>query len=195
MKVDFDLFKINNQLSPETGKVIISEPLSDDGFFGRSVVLLNEHNSNGTVGFILNKPSKFTVDQFLDSYKELKLPVYIGGPVANDTLHFIHKSKGLITDSVKITKDLYWGGNMNELPELIENQKIFLKDIKFFIGYSGWDADQLAKEIGNNFWVVTSLDSSMILTNQVKDLWSRAVKKAGDEYKFWLNIPDDIIAN
>ncbi len=193
--MDFELFKINNRLKPETGRVIISEPLSADGFFGRSVILLNEHNKNGTVGFILNKPSKLTVGQFFDNYRKYNIPVYIGGPVATNTLHFIHQSKGMISDSVKIGKDLYWGGDINALPGLIESQQIFIKDVKFFIGYSGWDLEQLEKEIEKNYWIVSSLDTKIILSDKVKDYWAGAVKKAGDEYKFWLNIPEDVIAN
>ena len=195
MQTVSDLFKIKNTLKPSPGRVVISEPLSTDGYFGRSVVLINEHNENGSVGYILNKPSRLTVGHFFDEFKKYKIPIFIGGPVATDTLHFIHRSGEKISNSVKVKNDLFWGGNMDDLPELIESKEILLKDIKFFIGYSGWDVKQLESEIDKNFWIVSTLDTRTILARYVKDYWSKVVEKAGKEYKFWLNIPEDILSN
>lgn len=190
-----DLFKIKNNLKPSAGRVIISEPLSTDGYFGRSVVLINEHNENGTVGYILNKTSRLTVGHFFDEFKKYKIPIFIGGPVATDTLHFIHRTGAKVPNSTKVKSDLYWGGDMNELPELLEKKAILARDLKFFIGYSGWEVNQLENEIEKNFWVVSTLDTKTILARQVKEYWSKVVEKAGKDYKFWLNIPEDILSN
>lgn len=190
-----DLFKIKNTLKPSAGRIIISEPLSNDGFFGRSVVLVNEHNENGSLGFILNKPSRLTVGHFFDQMKKQEIPIFIGGPVATDTLHYIHRSGGTISDSIKIKEDLYWGGDMMALFKLIKSKKLLLKDVKFFIGYSGWEHDQLENEIKNNFWVVSNIETKLILAKRVKDFWAKVVEKTGKEYQFWLNIPEDILSN
>ena len=190
-----EIFRINNTLQPAAGRVIISEPLSMDSFFGRSVVLINEHNENGTVGFILNKSSRLTVGHFFDTFKNHTIPIYMGGPVATDTLHFIHRSKGIISNSVQVTKDIYWGGDLDDLSEKMNNNELLIKDTKFFIGYAGWEQGQLETEIKNNFWVVSNIETKQILRRTVKDFWANAVEKAGEEYKFWLNIPEDIVSN
>lgn len=195
MKVDFDLFHINNSLVPKKGRILVSEPLSRDGFFGRSVVLITEHNEKGSMGFILNKPTKILLGHFLDSFKKYKIPLFVGGPVATDTLHFIHTTGGKIRNAVKISKDLYWDGNVNELHGLIERGDILPSDLKFFIGYSGWDFEQLENEIKKNFWVVTEMSAKNILNYKTDNLWEKAIRDYGEKYKFWLNIPDEIISN
>jgi len=195
MKVDFDLFKIHNTLDPKSGRILFSEPLAKDVFFGRSVVLISEDNDKGTVGFILNKPTKIFLGHFLDSFIKYKIPVFVGGPVATDTLHFIHSVGTKISNSVKIGKDLYWGGKINELLDLLDKGEVLPSDFKFFLGYSGWDSGQLINEIQNNSWVVSTLPVSNILDHKTKDLWKKAVRNSGDAYKFWLNVPKDYIMN
>jgi putative transcriptional regulator len=195
MKIDFDLFNIHNSLKPKLGRVLVSEPLSRDGFFGRSVVLLTEHNQKGSMGFILNKPTKMFIGHFFDSFKTYKIPVFVGGPVATDTLHFIHSSENIISNAQKIGKDLYWDGNIHEIPDLIEKGELLPSEIKFFIGYSGWDSGQLEKEIKQNFWVVSELSPKQIITDNPENLWEKAISNGGDKYKFWLNIPEDFISN
>jgi putative transcriptional regulator len=195
MEIDFDLFNIQNSLKPKSGRILVSEPLSRDDFFGRSVVLLTEHNQKGSMGFILNKPTKMYLGHFFDSFNKYKIPVFVGGPVATDTLHFIHSSGDVIKNSLKIGEDLYWDGDINSIPELIEKGEILPYDLKFFIGYSGWDIGQLDKEIHKNFWVVSELSAKQIIANKPENLWKKTVSENGDIYKFWLNIPEDFISN
>lgn len=195
MKTDLDLFKINNTLDPKSGRILFSEPLAKDVFFGRSVVLITENNDMGTVGFILNKPTKIFLDHFLESFNKYKIPVFVGGPVATDTLHFIHSVGTKISNSVKIGNELYWGGNINEIPDLLEKGEVLPADLKFFIGYSGWDSGQLSTEIQNNLWVVSTLPVKSILDHKTKDMWRKVVRDSGDAYKFWLNVPKDHIMN
>ena len=133
MKTDFDLFKIHNTLDPKSGRILFSEPLAKDVFFGRSVVLITEDNEKGTVGFILNKPTKIFLGHFLHSFNKYKIPVFVGGPVATNTLHFIHSVGTKISNSVKIDNELYWGGNLNELPDLLDKCEVLPSDFKFFV--------------------------------------------------------------
>ena len=98
-------------LKPKKGKLLIAEPsLTGDVSFNRSVVLIAEHSQEGSVGFILNKPLEYTIN---DLVSEIAVPfqVYNGGPVEQDNLYFIHKVPHLIDKSVEISNGIYWGGD------------------------------------------------------------------------------------
>ncbi|MEO1548487.1 MAG: YqgE/AlgH family protein, partial [Bacteroidota bacterium] len=96
---------------PTKGKLLIAEPsLTGDVSFNRSVVLLAEHNQEGSVGFILNKPLDYNIN---DLISEITIPfqVFNGGPVEQDNLYFIHKVPHLIDGSIEISDGIFWGGN------------------------------------------------------------------------------------
>ena len=102
------------ELKPKKGKLLIAEPaLTGDVSFNRSVVLLAEHNDEGAVGFILNKPLEYDI---CDLVSEIKVPlkVFNGGPVEQDNLYFIHKVPHLIEDSIEISDGIYWGGDFEK---------------------------------------------------------------------------------
>ena len=76
---------------PRKGKLLLAEPFMQDGNFKRSVVLLCDHTAiEGTVGFILNKPIDMNIEELVGDFPEFESQVYYGGPVANDTLHYVH---------------------------------------------------------------------------------------------------------
>ena len=107
------------QLKPNKGKLLIAEPsLTGDVSFNRSVVLLAEHNDEGSVGFILNKPLEYQIN---DLVTEIVIPfqVYNGGPVEQDNLYFIHKVPHLIDNSMEISDGIYWGGNFDTTVNVI----------------------------------------------------------------------------
>ena len=121
-----------------------------DQNFKRSVILLTDHNEIESVGFILNQPTKLDINDLIDGFPYFDAPVYIGGPVQKDTLHFIHSKGDLIDDSVHVKENLYWSGNFQTLMKLVVEKKIFSSQIRFFAGYSGWGPGQLEDEIKQN---------------------------------------------
>src|SRR3954471_2864846 len=86
-----EFFKYNNKLKPEKGRLLISEPFLPDPNFERTVVLLCDHNNEGSFGFVLNKPSILKVSEVMQNINVDEI-VFIGGPVQQDTLHFIHRN-------------------------------------------------------------------------------------------------------
>ena len=81
--LNFDFLNIGHEnLIPQQGRILISEPLLSDTYFKRSVVLITEHNENGTVGFVLNKPIELMINEVLGDFPQFEAQVYIGGPVA-----------------------------------------------------------------------------------------------------------------
>tara|TARA_R110001632_G_scaffold177223_3_gene296936 strand:+ start:3898 stop:4455 length:558 start_codon:yes stop_codon:yes gene_type:complete len=177
------------------GKLLIAEPsiLTDDSF-NRSIILLTEHNENSSVGFILNKPLKYSIKDLIPEI-DCSFTIYQGGPVEQDNLYFIHKIPELIPDSIQVSKDIYWGGNFESLKTLLQENQIKNTEIRFFLGYSGWEKIQLEEEVFNNSWFVSENDFENILTADNKTLWKNKLMQKGGEYKIWANAPSDINLN
>ena len=75
----------------EKGTVLLAEPFMLDPNFKRSVVLVCEHDDKeGTVGFVMNKPLHMQVNELITDFPDIEAPVYFGGPVATDTIHYVH---------------------------------------------------------------------------------------------------------
>ncbi|MGB8703645.1 MAG: YqgE/AlgH family protein, partial [Gillisia sp.] len=126
-------------LKPAKGLLLVAEPsIIGDVSFNRSVVLLAEHSENGSIGFILNKVLDFKLKDLIPELNK-SFKIYNGGPVEQDNLYFIHKVPDLIPSSIEIADGIYWGGNFEAVKELIQKDLIDEKQIRFFLGYSGWD--------------------------------------------------------
>ena len=138
----------------EKGHLLIAEPsIIGDLSFNRSVILLADHTSEGSVGFILNKPLKYTIKDLLPEI-DSDFKIYNGGPVEQDNLYFIHNIPDLIPNSIEISNGIFWGGDFEFTKELINTGVIKKKNIRFFLGYTGWDSKQLENEMQANSWIL-----------------------------------------
>lgn len=179
------------KLHPNKGRLLIAEPsLTGDLSFNRSVVLLAEHSEKGSVGFILNKILDLTLSDFIP-----KIPVgfkiYNGGPVEQDSLYFIHKVPDLIPGSIEISDGIYWGGDFDIVCTLIENKKISEKEIRFFLGYSGWNEMQLEKELEDHNWIIMkNLADKKLIEQSYTNFWKNKIKELGGNYLIWINAPE-----
>ena len=191
MELNSDIFKIkHNGIVPKQGSVLISEPFAPDSIFSRAVILLAEHNKDGTVGFILNKPINRTLSQITEEFGKNGMKVSIGGPVSNENIYYIHTYGDLIPGSIKIKRNLYWGGDFKVLQTVIESGSIDEKKIRFFVGYSGWVAKQLDSEIKKDFWLVSNIDVKTIMKND-KKIWRKIVAQIGGKYEAWQHFPEN----
>ncbi|GLU44956.1 YqgE/AlgH family protein [Allomuricauda sp. NBRC 101325] len=177
---------------PKKGNLLVAEPsLTGDVSFNRSVVLIAEHNHEGSVGFILNKPLDYTIS---DLVSEITIPfqVFNGGPVEQDNLYFIHKVPHLIENSIEISDGIFWGGNFDRTVELINSGTISQQDIRFFLGYSGWGSQQLDQELSSKSWVVVQNEyESSILEKSAIAFWKEKMVELGGDYLLWSNAPEN----
>lgn len=180
-----------NDLSPSKGRLLISEPFMGDYYFGRSVVLLAEHNEEGSFGVILNKPVSAKFNEVLKDFPDFDAPMYLGGPVETDSLFYIHTLGEQLEGATEILDGLYWGGDIEVLKEMILLKKIDSKDVRFFIGYSGWGAEQLNTELKRNSWVITRSSKKRLLSTDPIIMWEKFLSKMGDNYKYWNKFPID----
>ncbi|MCK5825019.1 MAG: YqgE/AlgH family protein [Ichthyobacteriaceae bacterium] len=179
--------------APQKGNLIIAAPsLSLDSSFGRTVVLISEHNESGSVGFILNKPLGIDLRELMPDLN-CNSELYGGGPVERDSLYFLHQSPELIPDSIEISNGIYWGGDFNKLKELINQNAIDASSIKFFLGYAGWSETELEEEIEEKSWIISDLKTSTnnIINTKDKHLWRNKMRELGGNYILWSNSPSD----
>ena len=179
-------------LKPDKGVLLVAEPsIIGDVSFNRSVVLLAEYNENGSVGFILNKPLKYKLSDFIPEVKS-DLEVYNGGPVEQDNLYFIHKVPELIPDSIEISNGIFWGGDFNAIMDLLNEGQLKEDDIRFFLGYSGWASEQLEQELDLHSWVVVpNTYENGILGKSYNDFWKEKMLEFGGDYLIWSNAPEN----
>ena len=181
-----------SNLNPKKGYLLIAEPsIFDDVSFNRSVILLTEYSSDGSVGFILNKPLDYTIKDLIPEI-DASFRIYNGGPVEQDNLYFIHKIPDLIPNSIEISYGLYWGGNFDSIVTLIDEKKLNKNDIRFFLGYSGWETNQLVSELISNTWILTeNIYKKTIIEKNDVSFWKEKMLEFGGEYSIWSNAPED----
>lgn len=192
-----DLFKIrHNNLLPEKGKILISEPFLQDMYFQRAVVLLVEHNAQGSIGFVLNKKTDLWVNDFLSGFEGTpRIPVYLGGPVLSDRLFFIHSLGNIIPESLPVNDNLYFDGDFEALKLYLSGGNPVNENIKFFLGYSGWTKNQLNGEIEQDSWLVSHSSNSNIMSAEGEAFWKYSVELVGGSYLTWINYPKNPILN
>ena len=185
-----ELFKIqSNTLSPAIGNVLIAEPFMNDFYFRRSVILIIDHNEEGSLGVIINKRLTIPFNEIVQGFPEFKADVYLGGPVETDRIFFIHTVGEMIPDSHKISDGLYWSGNINVLKSMIKMDLIKPHEVRFYVGYAGWDGGQLRNELKANTWLVGKFSSKQLLTTMPGKMWKSFVRQMGKRYMLWDKFP------
>ncbi|MFY0687511.1 MAG: YqgE/AlgH family protein [Cyclobacteriaceae bacterium] len=187
-----DYFSSDEWVEPQRGDLLISEPYLPDPNFERTVVLLCEHDDDGTFGFVLNKPSETSLGEAVEEIDTFKAELFVGGPVQQNTLHFIHKSSHNYHSGKEIVKNIYWGGEFSELVSLVNTQQANPDDFRFFAGYSGWSPGQLEEELKVKSWIIYKGTDAQLLFNTNPDLlWKEVLKRMGGKFKVMSNYPID----
>ncbi|OUR90910.1 transcriptional regulator [Flavobacteriales bacterium 34_180_T64] len=179
-------------IKPKKGHLLIAEPsIIGDLSFNRSVILLADYSDEGSIGFILNKPLEYTLKDLIpQTIADFK--IFNGGPVEQDNLYFIHKIPKLIPDSIEISLGIYWGGNFDVVLELIKKNKLNSTDIRFFLGYSGWEPNQLEAEMISNSWlIVDNSYKSELIEKCCESFWKEKMLELGGDYSIWSNAPEN----
>lgn len=185
-----DIFKIqSNNVLPSRGKILISEPFLCDASFGRSVILLVDHTEKGSMGLIINKELPLLVNDVIKEFKYADdIPLFKGGPMANDTLFYLH-SLHHIPDALPVSDGLYLNGDFNAIKKYILQGNPVKGKIRFFLGYSGWEEKQLAQEIEENTWIIGQEEATYLLDEKGGTMWKKSLEKLGSKYEAWSRFP------
>ncbi|MFN5418630.1 MAG: YqgE/AlgH family protein [Flavobacteriia bacterium] len=181
-----------NKLLPKKGRILLSDPFMGDEYFERSVVYLCEHSKEGSFGFVMNHDFEVNLKELNDNFPDMNTKISVGGPVEKETLYFMHSMGDELNDSLQISEGIYMGGDFEQLYKIITPEIIAEDKVRFFLGYSGWSANQLQQEIKDHAWIVCDIDNFQeILTTQEVDMWKYFMNKLGPKYKLISDFPLD----
>ncbi|MDB5236023.1 MAG: hypothetical protein JWR44_3016 [Hymenobacter sp.] len=178
------------------GTLLISQPFLGDPNFERSVVLLcRDEPEDGTFGLVLNRLTNLTLGDVLDLPPEVgsiaaELPLYVGGPVEPNTLHYLHRRADL-PGAVDLGQDVYWSGDFEMLLGLISSGEVSPDDVRLFAGYSGWSAGQLAGEMQGQSWIRHPASAGKVFTLASDAFWRDILREKGGRFKVLSNYPVD----
>jgi len=192
MKINTNIFRIEtNHVAPKQGHILIAEPFLSGSYFNRSIILLASYSDKGAVGFILNKKVDYPVEDLFANFPDFDSEIHIGGPVGTDSIYFIHTLGDTIPGSIIIKENLFWGGDFEALKLQIKLGLVNPQQVRFFLGYSGWDAGQLEEEISQNSWLVADIPQADLMTIDENVMWAQSVRSMGGKYSMWENFPEN----
>ncbi len=182
--INDNINKINNL----TGHFLIAMPSLNDGFFNQSVTYICEHDESGSFGIIINQESEITLQQMI---KEMKIniddnvddqshkdqSIFIGGPVDQGRGFILHRQKGEWLSSLKVSDHIALTSSKDILQAIANNTGP--EENIIALGYAGWSAGQLEKEIASNTWLNCPADDQIIFNAPVENRWKAAAKLIG----------------
>lgn len=190
--MDMTVFQVeSNKVLPRQGGLLISAPFLRDYHFSRSVVLVIDHNEEGTMGIVLNKSfsSLMTLNELVPSLAFVPpIPLYKGGPVSRETLFYLH-TLPFIKGALPMGNGLYLNGDFESMQQYILGGGPVQGVVRFFAGYAGWQRGQLKDEIESNTWVVNNENKVDLLNMYLRDLWQETLTDLGGKYAIWARYP------
>jgi len=184
-----------NDLKLEKGNFLVSQPFMIDGNFRRTVIYLAEYNDLGALGFIINRPMDYKADELIADFPKFDDSAYFGGPVATNTIQYVHRKGDILDDSIEIKDGVYWGGDFNKLKFFIEEKLITPKDLKFYVGYTGWSAGQLEDELTHGSWIIAPSDENFIFNNSGDNTWIKVLEDLGENFEVIAQMPESFYLN
>lgn len=193
MAIDLS-FKNNRE--PRKGRVLIADPFTKDEYFGRSIVYICDHNSEGTFGFVLTNYLDLNLSEVAKNFPNISANISIGGPVQTENIFFLHTLGDRIPGSIEVDDGIFIGGDYDLITEQLSEGTIDNSKVRFFLGYSGWDPGQLDEEISRNNWIVAPVLNPMeIMDTSIPDIWQKFMKREGKKYDILSRAPIDFNDN
>lgn len=155
------------------GNIIISTSLLNNTNFEKAVIVIAEHNDQGSLGFIINQPFTRSFNELEEFKHSIPVPLFTGGPVQDDMLYFLHRRADLISNSQLIDGDVYLYGDFKAAVQLLNTGVLPVADVKLMIGYCGWDAKELEAEIAEGSWLLTNATVDLVFDEEPELLWGK----------------------
>lgn len=153
------------------GTILISTALLNDTNFEKVVILITEHNEKGTIGYIINQQFHRRFNELEEFKHALPIPLYIGGPSQMDKIYFMHRKPVFIEGGELIGSNVYMNGDFKTAVQLVNNGTLAINDIKLYIGYCGWDVQQLEEEIAEGSWLITTASADLVFSTNIDTMW------------------------
>jgi len=166
-------------LAPLPGRFLVADRGLYGPYFGKAVVYLIQHNSEGSVGVVINHPlDKKLADTRPDLNAEdpASYPVYKGGPVSPHIVVMLFRGYYQTELAVHVSDDVYASSNMAMLMQLMQAHKPG-SELRMYAGQADWGPGQLARELERGYWYVTEGDTDAIFSADADYLWSKLINR------------------
>ncbi len=177
--------------NPAPGTLLVAEPPLADPNFRRTVILLCEHNLEGSFGLVLNRPTGHRLAEVSLTPLPFDGELGLGGPVQPDTLHYLHPYGDEVDGAMPVVDGVYWGGDFEQVQQLLEAERLDADRFRFFVGYSGWGPGQLDDEFDEGSWFVLPATAHLIWAASDDNLWRQVLRSLGGDYALLSTYPDD----
>ncbi|MEY5001687.1 MAG: hypothetical protein RLZZ211_1723 [Bacteroidota bacterium] len=183
-----------SKAKPKQGHLLLADPLLTEDFFQRAVILLIDHSPDESFGLVLNHPSKLLLSDLFE-HIELDLPIYNGGPVAQEQLFYLHRFPN-IKGATQVTDNLYFGGDWKEVLLRAHTLRKPQEHLRLFAGYAGWGAQQLEGELKERSWICTAdFTDKALLKENAAQLWKSNMLQQGPELALFAHFPLNVSDN
>ena len=171
------------------GKLLIASPALVDPNFARTVVLITEHNDEGAMGVVLNRPSETAVEDVASELSELVVaePVFIGGPVQPQALVVLAEFNDPDAAAWIVAADVGFVSAESEYDDLARA----IRRGRVYAGYSGWGAGQLEGELAEDAWIVEPPMPAELFPDDPLTLWQDVLARKGGQFALIARMPDD----
>ncbi len=194
-KIEELLFNINlPKRRAYRGVLLVAEPFLRESYFNHAVICLIDYCKGKTsMGLVMNKSTVYNLSDLVSSVtRKEPVPVYCGGPVSCDRLYFLHTLGDIIPDATPIGNGLYIGGRFKDIIDYVNADYLVEGNVRFYLGYSGWDIGQLDNELLENVWAVAPIvDAGQLLLGGDDGYWHDQVRSMGYNYRGWLYHPQN----
>ncbi len=166
--------------SPGPGVLLVATPLLGDPNFYRSVVLILQHDAEGSIGVVLDRPTTIAVDEYLPDWGTVAAPpavVFHGGPVEAEVGIGVCLKHG----SIEVVQ--------------LDNEPFDDAPVRIFAGYSGWGPGQLEDELNEDAWFTIDFRPDDLLTERPEELWTTVLRRQSGHLAFYANYPADPMQN
>ena len=172
------------------GNLLIAPPSMKGNFWDKAVIMITEHHDQGSVGLVLNKRSNMSVKEFGDQLGfHINIPgfVYVGGPVNNKSLSFLHSNEWVSKNTLRINDTFSLSSADDILPRMADGDlPIYWR---LFMGMCGWGPQQLDGEVKgihpwnhNTSWCYTKSSINLVFGSDNKDQWASALDNSAQEF-------------
>lgn len=177
------------------GSFLVAGPGLYDPNFRQAVVLLCEHNAQGSMGLVINRPTELVLTEALNQLGgERDDVIYSGGPVQPDHLLILIRSEQEPASSHHVFNDVYLGTDLPTLQSLVA-QSVPDEAFRGYAGYAGWGAGQLDAELASNSWITVPGDSKWIFDSDPRIVWPELMRSLGPRFAFYADMPKDPTLN
>ena len=180
----------------QKGTFLIATPDINSGFFFRGVILVCEHNANGSFGLLINKPLDLELPEEILNINQLantRIGIRAGGPVQTNQMMLLHTSNAIEHQTLKVVEGVYLGGDLQFLQDSILDPNG--PYIHLCFGYAGWGTGQLEREFLDGHWFLFPATAQHLFHTPPEKLWQVLLREMGGKYATLSMIPEDLSLN